>query len=115
MPEPTRALSVRQPHAEAIMRGIKKVEYRSSTTKIRGRIFIYAGLGRYDAAEESDWMAEYGIRDVTCDDLPRGAIVGTVELFDSKEGQWYLCRPERAATLRKPDNRPNPVWFKPFN
>jgi len=37
-----RALSIRQPHAEAIMRGIKKIEYRSGPTKTRGRIHIYA-------------------------------------------------------------------------
>ena len=30
-----RALSIRQPHAEAIMRGVKKIEYRNHPTKIR--------------------------------------------------------------------------------
>jgi hypothetical protein len=44
---PLRALSIRQPHAEAIMRGTKKIEYRSGPTKIRGDIYIYASLGRY--------------------------------------------------------------------
>lgn len=39
-----RALSIRQPHAEAILRGTKTTEYRSKATKIRGR--IYASLGR---------------------------------------------------------------------
>ena len=33
-----RALSIRQPHAEAILRCVKKIEYRSGPTKIRGRI-----------------------------------------------------------------------------
>ncbi|QDS86675.1 hypothetical protein EC9_08480 [Rosistilla ulvae] len=111
---PTRALSIRQPHAEAIMRGIKQIEYRGSATKIRERIYIYAGLGRYDANDEAEWMDDYGITDVACDDLPRGVIVGTVELYDSDGGQWYLRSPQRAATLRKPENRANPVWFKPF-
>ena len=40
-----RALSIRQPHAEAIMRGVKKIEYPFPPTKIRERIYIYAALG----------------------------------------------------------------------
>jgi len=64
--EPTRALSIRQPHAEAIMRGVKKIEYRSGPTKIREKIFVYASLGRYSAAD----------------------IIGTVELYDCDEGDW---------------------------
>jgi hypothetical protein len=38
-----RALSIRQPYAELILRGIKRIEYRSRPTKIIGqRFFIYA-------------------------------------------------------------------------
>jgi hypothetical protein len=39
-----RAMSIR-PHAEATMRGIKKIEYRSGPTRIRGRILIYRRRG----------------------------------------------------------------------
>jgi len=74
-----RALSIRQPHAEAILRGVKKIEYRSRPTSIRGWIHIYAGKGRYSAEDEAEMMADYGIRGVTCDDLPRGVLVGTVD------------------------------------
>src|SRR5262245_60102384 len=63
--EPMRALSIRQPHAEAIMRGVKKTEYRSGPTNVRGRVLIYAGLGRYPADEEAEMMAGYGIRACT--------------------------------------------------
>jgi hypothetical protein len=38
--EPMRALSIRQPHAEAILRGIKKIECRSRPTHVRGRVLI---------------------------------------------------------------------------
>lgn len=114
MAESLRALSIRQPHAEAIMRGIKIIEYRSTATRIRGRIYIYAGLGRYSAEDEADMMAEYGINDVSCDDLPRGVIIGTVELHDCDGGEWHIRKPERAKTLRKPKNHPQPVWFNPF-
>ena len=34
--EPTVALSIRQPHVEAIFRGIKKIEYRRDATSRRG-------------------------------------------------------------------------------
>src|SRR3954471_21432806 len=41
-----RALSIRQPFAELILRGIKKVEYRSRRTRIVGeRFLIYACRG----------------------------------------------------------------------
>lgn len=108
------ALSIRQPHAEAIMRGVKTTEYRSGPTKIRCRIYIYASLGRYSAEDESDMMAEYGIDDVSCDELPRGVLIGTVDLHDCDEGDWHVRDPERATTLKKPMKHPQPVWFNPF-
>jgi len=38
-----RALSIRQPYAELILRGLKTIEYRSRATKIIGeRFYIYA-------------------------------------------------------------------------
>jgi hypothetical protein len=111
---PTRALSIRQPHAEAIMRGVKKIEYRSGPTKIRERIYIYAGLGRYSSKDEYRMMAQYKINDISCDDLPRGVIIGTVELHACDGGDWHVRAPERATRLRKPNGHPQPVWFKPF-
>lgn len=40
---PMRALSVRQPYAELILRGIKTIEYRSRATSIIGeRFYLYA-------------------------------------------------------------------------
>src|SRR5262245_34261335 len=95
------ALSIRQPHAEAIMRGVKKIEYRSGPTKIRGRVLIYAGLKRYSAEAEAEMMEEYRIKDVSCDDLPRGVLIGTVELYDCDGGDWHIRKPERAKKLLK--------------
>jgi hypothetical protein len=112
--QPVRALSVKQPYAEAIMRGTKKVEYRNGPTKIRGRVFIYAALGRDSAEEELKRMAECRIKDVDCDDLPRGVIIGTVELFDCNDGDWYLRHPQRSKRLLRPKNQPQPSWFFPF-
>ena len=59
-------------------------------------------------------MKEYGIKDVTCDDLPRGVLIGSVELFDCDGGDWHVRKPERAVKLLKPKNQPQPVWFYPF-
>jgi hypothetical protein len=59
-----RALSIRQPHAEAIMRGVKPIEFRSHPTKIRERVYIHAALGRMSPEDESYWMNEYRIKDV---------------------------------------------------
>jgi len=111
---PLRALSIRQPHAEAIMRGVKKIEYRSAPTKIRGDIYIYASMGRYSADDEAKMLAEYGIDDVACDDLPRGVLVGTVELFDCDGGNWHVRNPVRLKKPPKPTKHPQPVWFNPF-
>jgi hypothetical protein len=99
-------LSIRQPHAEAIMRGVKRIEYRSGPTKIRGRVFIYASLGRYSAKAEAEMMADYGIEDVACDELPRGVLIGTVELFDCDGGNWHVRKPERAEKLVPPTKQP---------
>jgi hypothetical protein len=50
-----RALSIRQPYAELILRGIKTVEYRSRPTPIIGeRFFIYASK----AAGKAVWSRD---------------------------------------------------------
>jgi hypothetical protein len=64
--EKMRSLSVRQPYADRIMRGTKRIENRSRPTKVRGRIYIYASLTPASSKGE---------------DLPHGVIIGTVELF----------------------------------
>jgi len=46
--------------------------------------------------------------------LPRGVIVGTVELHDCDGDEWQFREPKRAKRLRKPNNHPMPVWFTPF-
>lgn len=112
--EKMRALSVRQPHAEAIIRGIKTSEFRSGPTHIRERVLIYAAQGRQESSEEEEMLREYGITDVQSDDLPRGVIVGSVELYDCDEGEWFLRNPVRAQKLVAPVRMPQPIWFRPF-
>ena len=112
--EPVRALSIRQPHAEAILRGVKKVEFRSGPTKIRGRVFIYASQTRFSADSEAEMMSFYRIKDVSSDDLPRGVLLGTVDLHKCDGEKWHLRKPERAERLIEPTGKPQPVWFYPF-
>lgn len=108
---PQLALSVRQPFAELIMHGDKTVEERTRPTRIRGRIFIYASLGRYKRDEEAEWAAEFGL---DIDGLPRGVLVGTVELYDCDGVEWRLRGAERLPKPVKPDRHAQPVWFRPF-
>jgi len=46
-----RAISVRQPAAELILRAVKKAEYRCRPTKIRGRVMLYAAMKGLDWPE----------------------------------------------------------------
>lgn len=113
-----KALSIRQPHAEAIMRGIKAAEFCTRATNVRGRIYIYASRNRYHVEEEAKILEMYGIGDVNSDDLPRGVVIGTVELWNCTgfggKYEWHFCHPERATELLKPTKRPGGVWFNPF-
>jgi hypothetical protein len=109
----TRALSIKQPFVDQILRGRKKIEYRSIPTKILGeRIYIYASeKPRRDVGGYSpDKIAL----------LPRGVIVGTVVIakccWNDRRGifEWHLTAPKRLPRYLKPKNKPQPVWFKPF-
>src|SRR4051812_31297142 len=138
-----RALSIRQPYAELILRGIKTVEYRSRSTRIIGeRFHIYASLKRASAvgtlrqAQDRDiwsrdlampsdalprWMIELAEQVGMIEAgalLPTGVIVGSavidrVSCVDDVY-RWHLADVERAKKLRKPRGHPQPVWFHPF-
>lgn len=139
-----RALSIRQPFAELILRGMKTVEYRSRMTHIIGeRFWIYASKKQLAAgsrqlaakkivgdnivvpdAPPAPWMVELanGLR-LFPRELPTGVIVGSaiierVSLPDASAGdglyRWHLVDVERAKRLRPPKRHPQPVWFEPF-
>ena len=106
-----RAISVRQPYADQILCGTKKIEYRSIVTHIRGRVYVYA-------SQRPDLDAYQKLK-IKPGSLPTGVIVGTVEIIgcDGIDGEyeWHLARPERLAQPIKPERHPQPVWFKPFH
>jgi predicted transcriptional regulator len=106
------ALSIRQPYAELILRGVKTVEYRSRPTRVIGeRFYIYAPkrpwsvvsgqlpaeaakrIWSHDlaaaapgrAAEPPAWMLELAELLVT-GKLPTGVIVGSAVIEKVTEG-----------------------------
>ena len=95
-------LTVRQPWASAIFRAGKTVENRSRRTHYRGRLWIHASI--FTGRDEADrWAAEHDLW-LPGEPLPRGVILGSVELVDciddsdspwalSDSYHWLLCSP----------------------
>lgn len=73
-----KALSVRQPWAWAIVRGIKRVENRSRRTTHRGPLLIHASRSRASIEDAASVIPDVA----DADSLPFGAIVGVVRLVD---------------------------------
>ena len=131
-----RALSIRQPYAELILRGIKTAELRSMSTTIVGeRFFIYACKAKAKQPIWSDdlrvgtppaWMIELAEQVKLIEAgaiLPTGVIVGSAVIESvtppdpSDAGalfRWHLTDVKRARKFRKPRGHPQPVWFRPF-
>jgi hypothetical protein len=106
------ALSIQQPFAELILVGRKKFEYRTIQTRIRERVYIYASKKNGPA---SRWKAS-GYQPGS---LPTGVLVGTIEiaqcLGSPGDYRWRLTDPRRLKKPIIPQNRPQPVWFRPFS
>ena len=125
------ALGIRQPWAELILLGHKTIEVRSTSVRHRGPIYIYAAkqLARIPAANAAaaKWNLEV-------DQLPRGMVVGTVEIRDVREPElpddeaaasvpasllagklcWDLANPVRLSKPLTPKYLPSGIWFYPF-
>jgi ASCH domain-containing protein len=107
------AISIRQPYVEQIFRALKKEEYRSRPTNIRGRVYVYASLQPGKAKDFKRINAELS-------ELPTGVIVGSVEVVGCRYSTRYECyayklaNPKRLARPIWPKRRPQPVWFHPF-
>ena len=78
------ALSIRQPWAELILRGVKRVELRSWHTHYRGPLWIHTGR-RVDSAA----AALHGISDPYAGGYVGGAtLAAVVELDVGRWSQW---------------------------
>jgi hypothetical protein len=99
------AFSVHQPYADQILRGTKRYEYRTIPTRMRGRVYVYATLKAMTRQTRN---------------LPRGQILGTVEVIACEWCtriqcyRWKLFAPRRIRP-RIPENHPQPIWFYPFD
>ena len=113
MPPIIRAISIRQPFVEQILRGTKKAEYRSRRTNIRERVYLYASL------RPADWPRGWTQVGKAPGTLPTGVIVGSVEIVGCRwqsgaERYAYVLRnPRRLRKQLIPKNQPQPVFWKP--
>ena len=109
-----KALTVRQPWAALLMAGIKDVENRSQPTSFRGRLAVHAALKFADPSPYlvlADVAAELELSKSAVLRLPRGVVLGSVELHDCRQdsgsrwalpGQWHWL-------VRDPRPLPEPV------
>ncbi len=90
-----RALSVKQPWAELIARGKKKIEYRTWSVDLRGDLLIVASKSRNDEDVRDEGFAP--------DDLVYGRAVCVVELVEVEgepgDYEWKLRNPRRVAPI----------------
>ena len=70
-----KALSLKQPYAELVVSGRKKIELRKWNTKFRGEFLIHASKIPDERA-----MKKFGFRD-----LPAGCVVGRANLINVKK------------------------------
>lgn len=86
----TKCLSLRQPYAELIVSGRKKIELRKWNTRFRGEFLIHASKAVYKDACKT-W-------DIEISSLITGALVGSAVLYDVKS---YQSRKEFIADRSK--------------
>jgi predicted transcriptional regulator len=109
-----RALSIRQPYAELILRGAKRAEFRTRLTHFRGRVYLYTSkpLGSVE------WGLRRGLTIADIERLPRGTIVGSIDLVGCdrlKDGSyaWRLAKPRRYRSPIVPRGCPQPGFWYP--
>ncbi len=109
-----RAISIRQPWAELLLLGEKRIEYRSvPCRKLGERVYIYAA----PKVEEKE-RKEFRRMGVEPGALPVGVLVGTIEFTKctgsrEKGYRWWIVKPKRLERRITPRNKPQPVWFIP--
>ena len=108
---PNIAISIQQPFVHRIFSRTKKIEYRTIATKKRGTVYIYASLSK---SREHECK-----RGEDFEKLPRGLLVGTVEVVDCvkyghRDYGYILKNPRRFRKPIKPKKKAQPVWFIPF-
>ena len=91
-----KALSVRQPWAWLIVNAPKDIENRDWPTKLRGRVYIHAGVHQVTKGEYEEFLQHCRAKRIRrypkIDEFQRGGIVGSVEIVDSvtkSNSYWF--------------------------
>jgi hypothetical protein len=124
------SLGVRQPWVELILRGVKTIEIRSTDTRVRGTIYLYASKKFSELPAAIDAARDH---DLDCPSLPAGLLVGSVEISQTRPARPQdaaascvpaaLLKQQFAWELRNPVRFPRPlpvrflpygVWFYPY-
>jgi hypothetical protein len=85
-----KALSLTQPWASLVIAGAKRIETRSWRTEYRGLLAIHASKR---LPPDVAWVArEFGIPESDIQALPRGAVLGTVELVDVRRAEDVMAQ-----------------------
>lgn len=108
-----RAISIRQPYVELILRRQKKKEYRSRRCNLRERVWLYAAL-KPAKNDQAAWHKSRG----KPGDFPTGLSVGSVEIVDcrpdKRNGYAYVLRaPRRLTKPKKAFGQPMPCFWRP--
>jgi hypothetical protein len=99
---PSRALSIRQPWAWAVARGLKPIENRdwrqpNPALQFRGAFCVHAatGMTREEYLAARDFMAARGVTVPLPAELRRGGIIGTARvetIIKASENSWFTGR-----------------------
>jgi hypothetical protein len=109
-----KAISVRQPWAWLIIHGGKDIENRTWSSGVRGRVLIHAAKSMTHDEYDSAWLSSFGHIPTPLpgfNDLPRGGIVGSVEIVDCVQqspSRWFVG--DYGFVLRDP----RPLSFRPM-
>lgn len=80
-----KAITIRQPYAQLIVRGLKRYETRSFATKFRGALAIHAGKTPVEdtlRTMDEDTVQRLRFELGELEDLPVGAVIGAVFIED---------------------------------
>jgi hypothetical protein len=116
-------LSIRQPWAQLILCGLKRIENRSWETRFRGRLWLHASqtmtVRNWSELSVCTVGAGGGLPPLAT--LARGAVIGSVEVYDCRH---YLRLPKKLRAdpfaqwdcfcwlLREPRTLARPIAYK---
>lgn len=98
-----RALTVCQPYAELIARGVKRVENRTWEMLYRGPLLIHAGKSRKFLSEDN-----FGI---SLEEMSWGAVIAAVDVIACKHITQIQAEMKKTHIIRQPTDFPSHLEF----